>query len=106
MSLFCPNTILPELTDATQAVFRTAYGLLLLGTLILALRNGRRFFLSERWGGYAKSSAGVDLVHNPIAMPLVMAIWLTSAVLITIGVETVWAAAVNAALCYYFFIWM
>ena len=106
MSILCPNDFLPDLSDATQCFIRIAYGLLLFGTLLLALRSGRRFFLSERWGGYAKPSLAVDLVHNPIAMPLVMAIWLVSAVLITIGVETVWAAAVNAALCYYFFIWM
>ena len=106
MSVLCPNDFLPELSAASQAFFRIAYGLLLLGTLLLALRNGRRYFLSERWGGYAKSSLVVDIVHNPIAMPLVMAIWLASAVLITIGLETIWAAAINAALCYYFFIWM
>jgi len=32
--------------------------------------------------------------------------WLTSALLLTLGVATVWAAAVNLALSYYFFIWM
>ena len=106
MSIFCPIDLFPDLSDATQAFFRIAYGVLLLGTLLLALRNGLRFFLSERWGGYAKSSFAVDLLHNPVVMPLVMAAWLTSAVLITIGVATVLAAAINAALCYYYFIWM
>src|SRR5437016_300466 len=99
MTLWCPNTILPELTDATQAVFRAAYGVLLFGTLVLALRHGRRFFLGERWGGYAKSSPAVDLLHNPIALPLVFTIWLTASVLLTFGVFTVVAAVVNLALC-------
>jgi hypothetical protein len=106
MSLLCPPDLLPDLTDSTLAFFRLAYGLLLLGTLLLAFRNGLRFFLSDRWGGYAKSSAAVDALHNPIVMPLVMAVWLTSAVLLTVGEGTIWAAAINAALCYYYFIWM
>jgi hypothetical protein len=106
MSILGPDALLPELTLSTQAAFRIAYGILLLGTLLLALRNARRFFLSERWGGYAKSSPAVDLLHNPIALPLVFAGWCAAALLLIAGSATVWAAAVNVAFSYYFFIWM
>lgn len=106
MSILCPDAVLPELSASTQAAVRIAYGILLLGTLLMAMRNARRFFLSERWGGYAKSSPAVDLLHNPVALPFVLAGWLTAALLLTAGVATVWAAAVNVAFSYYFFIWM
>ena len=106
MSILSPSTLLPELTEATQIVFRVLYGVLLFVSLLLALRNGRRFFLSDRWGGYAKSSPGVDFLHNPFVLPIVMAAWLVAALMLTAGIATIWAAALNLALCYYYFIWM
>ena len=43
--------------------------MLMLATLLQALPEARRFFLSERWGGYAKSSRDVDAVQNPVVVP-------------------------------------
>lgn len=106
MSLLCSTDWLPELSLPTQAFVRGAYGVLLLGTLVRALPHGRRFFQSERWGGYAKSSVWTDVIQNPWVYPLLMASWLTAAVLLILGVHTVLAGLVNLLLCYYFFIAM
>mgnify|MGYP003348092128 CR=1 FL=1 len=66
---------LPHLSAPAEAFIRSAYGVLVLLTLVQALPEARRFFLSERWGGYARSSPGLDAVQNPVVMPAVLAIW-------------------------------
>jgi hypothetical protein len=106
MSLLCSSDWLPELTLTTQAFIRVAYGILLCGTLLRALPHARRFFMGDRWGGYAKSSGSVNWLQNPWTMPLVMSVWLTSAILLILGVQPVAAALVNLVFCHYFFIWM
>jgi hypothetical protein len=106
MSLFCPLGLVPDLDPGTQAVFRVAYAVLLLGTLVLALPHARRFFLSERWGGYAQSSPAVDALHNPLVLSVVLLAWVASGVLLLFGVATPWAALVNLVFCYHFFIRM
>lgn len=97
---------LPELSAATQALIRAGYGLLMLATLVQALPEARRFFISERWGGYAKSSRDVDALQNPALMPVLLAVWIASVVAITSGWATPWPALINLALCRYFFIHM
>jgi hypothetical protein len=96
----------PQLSASTQALFRAGYGLLMMATLVQALPEARRFFLSERWGGYARSSRDVDAVQNPVAMPLLMAIWFGAAVALVVGWASPWPALVNLILCRYFFIHM
>ena len=98
--------LLPELTPDTREFFRAAYGALLLAHLVFTLPSARRFFTSERWGGYARSSAAVDAVQNPRVLPLVLALWVACAVLLIAGVWTVFAALVNVVICHYFFVWM
>ena len=75
-----PNALLPELGTATQSLIRLAYGVLMTATLLQALPEARRFFISERWGGYAKSQADVDLVQNPYVMPALLAVWIACAI--------------------------
>ncbi len=98
--------LLPELSASTQAFIRAGYGVLMLVTLAQALPEARRFFLSERWGGYAKSSRAVDAIQNPFVMPALLALWVAAAVAITMGWGGPWPALVNLALCRYFFIHM
>src|SRR5437870_4499973 len=93
----------PELSASTQAFIRSGYGLLMLATLLQAVPEARRFFLSERWGGYAKSSPDVDVVQNPVVMPAVLAIWMTTGAAIAAGWLSPWPALVNLVLCRYFF---
>lgn len=95
-----------HISFTVQAALRASYGALLLGLLILTLPQCRRFFLSECFGGYAQSSPAVDAVQNPIVMPILVAAWFASAVLLILGRAVLPAAFVNLLLCWYFFIHM
>ena len=99
-------SFLPEPGASMQAFIRAGYGLLMLASLVQALPEARRFFMSERWGGYAKSSRDVDALQNPVLMPVLLAVWIASAVAILTGWATPWPALINLALCRYFFIHM
>src|SRR5258708_6852846 len=96
----------PDLSLSVQALVRATYGVLMLLTLAQAVPNARRFFMSERWGGYAKSSPGVDAIQNPRMLPVVLAIWFAAVLGIAFGQAMPWAALVNLVLCRYFFIHM
>jgi hypothetical protein len=96
----------PQLSFAAQSLFRAGYGLLLFVHLILLLPHSRRFFMSERWKGYAQSSWDVDLIQNPLVHPIVMAVWLSCAALLATGRWTLAASIVNLLLCRYFFVHM
>jgi hypothetical protein len=106
-SIFSSEGFFPTpLNTSTQTFIRVAYGVLMLGTLLWALPHWRRFFMSERWGGYAESSRDVDFIQNPIVTYLVAVLWLSCAALITLGYWTTVAALGNLILCYYFFVRM
>jgi len=96
----------PTLSPATQSFFRCGYGVLLLLTLAQAVPQARRFFVSERWGGYARADRRVDLVQNPCLLPVAMGLWFACAALLVAGRWTVAASLVNLLLCRYFFIAM
>src|SRR2546430_1227733 len=98
-----PDGLYPQLSLNAQSFFRLVYGILLFAHLVLLLPHSRRFFISERWKGYAQSSWDVDVIQNPIAYPAVMAVWFLCAVLLTFGRLTIWAALINLLLCRYFF---
>ena len=97
---------LPDLSPHVQALVRGGYAVLLLLTIGQALPEARRFFLSERWGGYAASSRGVDAIQNPVVLPLMLAAWVAAALALLAGWATPWAALLNLAICRYFFIAM
>lgn len=96
----------PSLGPAVLHVIRTSYGLLLLATLLGALPHARRYFLSERWGGYGERGLAVDVLQNPVVLPLLLIVWFAAAVALVIGRDVVLAALVNVLLCRYFFIQM
>jgi hypothetical protein len=100
------GSVFPHLSPFTLSFIRTTYGLLIIATLVQALPHARRFFVSERWGGYAERSPVVDWVQNPVALPVVLTVWLGSAFALTFGWWVVPAALINALLCRYFFIQM
>jgi hypothetical protein len=100
------SAFLPDLGVATQALIRSAYGVLMTATLLQALPEARRFFVSERWGGYARSQTDVDLIHNPFVMPALLALWMAAAVALVAGWWMPWPALANLVLCRYFFIHM
>src|SRR5262245_44206875 len=90
-----PDGLYPQLSLVTQNFFRTLYGILLLGHLFLLLPNARRYFMSERWKGYAQSSWDVDAIQNPVVHPVVMFVWFGCAVALIFGRWTVAAALIN-----------
>ena len=97
---------LPEISPETQAFFRIAYGLTLLGTLFRTLPSARRFFMSERWGGFAKSEPLVDCFQNPVVLPFLLAFWFIAAALLTADRMPAAASFANLLISWYFFIWM
>ena len=106
-TIFAPQPFLhPELGLEVQLFIRMAYGVLLCGVLLLALPHWRRFFVSERWGGYAQSIWDVEIIQNPIVFPIIMTLWFVCGVLIAKGQWTPWPAVLNLVLCRYFFIGM
>jgi hypothetical protein len=101
-----PAGLYPQLSLVGQSFFRVAYGVLLFGHLVLLLPHSRRFFMSERWRGYAQSSWDVDLIQNPVVHPLVMTTWFACSLALVFARWTVLAAFVNLLLCRYFFVRM
>lgn len=85
---------------------RVAYGVLLLLTLVAALPHARRYFQSERWGGYAQSSRWIDAVQNPWVGAPLLVLWMGAALCLIAGRLVVPAAALNLLLCHYLFIRM
>src|SRR5688572_17622799 len=103
MELFIsPDSFYPAINLEVLIALRGLYALIMIGTLLITLPN-RRFFLSEKWGGYAQSSRDVNLLHNPVAYPIVQIIWFGANVLLLIGQWSVFAALVNVIFCRYFF---
>ena len=102
MDAFLHQTLSP----AAQSFFRCGYGVLLLLTLAQAVPQARRFFVSERWGGYAQSARRVDLVQNRYLLPVVMGLWVACAALLIGGRWTVMASLLNLLFCRYFFVAM
>jgi hypothetical protein len=94
----------PQLSPGLQGLIRTAYGLLLVGTLLLALPHFRRFFLSERWGGYIASSPGGDALHNPVVASTAFAVWLLAGACLALDVCAVVAALVALLMARHWFI--
>ena len=93
---------------APEALFwlRTIYGVLLLLTLLHALPQARRFFLSERFGGYADSSSWSLALHNPAALAVALVAWFAAAFGLITDTAVVLSAFVNLLLCRYYFISM
>lgn len=100
------NSVLPDLSATTIAAIRIGYGVTLFFTLILLLPHWRRFFLSERWGGYGVSCRFVDAAHNPYVFPVVATMWLTAAATLTTGIYPLASSLVNLVICRYYFVSM
>lgn len=98
--------VMPDLSFEVQALFRFAYGILLGSFLLSLLPHGKRFFLTERWGGYGKSSFAAHCLQNPYVYPWVMTAWFLAALCLAAGWHTVSASFINLLLCHYFFIQM
>jgi hypothetical protein len=98
--------LVPDLSPSLQSAVRSAYGILMLLTLVWAWPHRRRFFLSERWNGYAESRPGVDLLHRPTVFPVLLVVWAAAVAGLAAGAAVVPAAFVNLLLCRFFFVHM
>lgn len=100
------SELLPVLSPHAQATIRVGYGLLMLCTIAWTAYPGRWFFRSERWGGYGDSSWSTEVLQNPFSHVLITGLWAASAGALVMGVDTVLFAAINLAICWYYFIFM
>ena len=88
--------LFPSLGGPVLDVIRIAYGVLLLATIAGTLPHARRYFLSDRWGGYAQSSAFVDSLQNPVVLPVLVLAWLGSGIALVVGREVIAAQSESA----------
>ena len=83
---------------------RAAYGVLQLLMLVAAAPHARRYFSTEKWGGYTESTPWLDALLSPVGVGGLLAAWIASASCLAVGVAVLPSAAINLALCYCFFI--
>ena len=93
-----------SVSPAALTILRVGYGVLLLLTLAEALPQARRFFTTETYDGYLDASPLRDRVLHPAGTPLLLLVWWASAFAILFDAYMLPATAINACLCYWFFI--
>lgn len=98
--------MLPVLSPSTQILFRTAYGIAIFCTILWTLFPGRWFFRGAKWGGYGDNSLRSELLQNPFVQTLITGLWIASAISLIRGYHTVTFAAINLAICWYYFVHM
>jgi len=103
---FSPPGLAPQISVTMLASIRMAYGCLLLLHLLIALPNWKRFFMGEKWGGYAKSSAFDDVLQSPSAAVTIGIIWLGCAFALISNYQPLIAAIINLVICRYYFVEM
>ncbi len=96
----------PGISPAVADALRIGCGVLMLITLIRLVPDARRYFLSERWGGYGERGWRVDLIQNPVVLPALLIAWIGACIALAAGRYPTIAAAINLGCCYYFFIAM
>lgn len=96
--------LMPNIPIEVLITYRTLYGVLVLGLLVLALPNRQRFFTSEKWQGYTIGSTFENLVQNPISSALLIAVWSLAALGLISGKLPLLAAMINLLFCRYFFV--
>jgi hypothetical protein len=96
----------PSIGPSVADALRIGCGVLMLATLVRLVPDARRYFLSERWGGYGERGWRVDLIQNPVVMPALLMAWMGACIALAAGWSPTIAAAINLACCYYFFITM
>lgn len=101
------DTILRPLTawsPSAEAAVRVGYGLLLTLQLLMTVRQAKRFFVSETYGGYMESSPLRDLVLRPAVAHVLMGVWVAAAIGIMTNTWLLVATAVHFVLARYFFV--
>lgn len=104
--MFNTLTALPlaQLSPSAEAALRISYGLLLSLQILVTLPNARRYFATERFGGYMESTPALDRLHTPLSAVLICAVWFCAALCIALNIWLLPAALINFALARYFYI--
>ncbi|MBV9270998.1 MAG: hypothetical protein JO165_07890 [Candidatus Eremiobacteraeota bacterium] len=89
----------PDFSYAAQSALRTAYGVLLFLQVLITLPGARRFFCSERYGGYVETGRVRDVLYHPVVVTFAGTLWLASAVALILDRSTLVAAVVALAAC-------
>ena len=95
---------LPVLSPQMQQIIRIGYAALMLSTIAWTAGPGIWFFRSARWGGYGDQHWTTDLLQNPFSHRLTMGLWVSSSIGLLLGYNTVWCAATNLLICWYYFV--
>jgi len=87
-----------------ETSLRVCYGVLLLTQLLSVLPGARRYYVSQRFGGYMNATPLHDRLHTPASAHAIAVLWIFCAVGIAFGKALLLAAAVNFFLARYFFV--
>ncbi|MGE0763256.1 MAG: hypothetical protein AB7N80_08260 [Bdellovibrionales bacterium] len=95
---------MPELSLTVEVLIVKAYVALMLLTLITLIPMWRRYFTTARWDGYIESTPLRDRLYSPLTAWILLAVWTASLLAMWMNAAGPWAALLNAAICYHFFI--
>jgi hypothetical protein len=93
-----------SLSWSVQALIRSGFALCMLGMLLLSLPSARRFFGSEKFGGYADDEPFLNVVFSPLGRVVLLAAWFASACWLLVDKQTVLASLVCLLCCRFCFI--
>jgi hypothetical protein len=96
--------VLGDWPRSAELTLRAGYGVLLLLQLAMTWPQARRFFVSERHGGYMESSPLRDRLLTPLTARILMVVWLGAALGMIAGRAVLVAVLVNVILARYFFV--
>lgn len=83
-----------SLSQSVQAFLRSGFAICTLGMLLLSLPSAKRFFGSEKYGGYADDEPLLNIVFSPLGRILVLSSWFAAATWLLVDKHTVIASLV------------
>ncbi len=102
--LLSPLSIQPHISESILFAIRSVYGFLLLLTLLMCVPQWKRFFISEKWSGYAQSGPLINALQSPSGAVVVATIWILLAISLFLDQYVLIASFLNLLLCRYFFV--
>ncbi len=93
-----------SLSWSVQAAIRIGFAFCMLGMLGLSLPSAKRFFGSERYGGYADDEPLLNVVFSPLGRVLLLSGWIASCCWLILDRHTVLASLTCLVLARFCFI--
>ncbi|MBV8582698.1 MAG: hypothetical protein JO241_01775 [Candidatus Eremiobacteraeota bacterium] len=94
----------PQLSPSAETFLRICAGTLLFFQALATAPHARRFYTTERYGGYTDSTPLRDAILRPQIVVVLEMVWLASILAIVLGFALPVAAAINFALARYFYV--